>query len=147
MKNLFALFLVGLMMTSCKTTYLKQSTNVSNQKKSYNNILVVSRSKDKTARIKAETQMVKDLAARGVKAAPSIDVIQTESFSKELSEADLEALRENLVANGYDGILITNLINAEQYQDRHPLHVPRRARRRAPQRRVGRHRPRSVHAT
>ena len=117
MKNLFIVLVAALMVTSCKTTYLKQSTNVSNTKKAYNNILVVSRSKDKTARIKAETQMVKDLGQRGVKAASSIDVIQTESFSKELSEEDLQNLRKQLVTNGYDAILITNLINAEQYQD------------------------------
>ncbi len=117
MKNIIAICLVGLMMTSCKTSYLKQSTNVSNVKKSYNNILVVSKSKDKTTRIKGESQMVKDLAARGVRASSSIDVIQTESFSKELTEEDLQNLRNDLVANGYDAILITTLINAEQYQD------------------------------
>ena len=109
--------IITLSISSCKTTYLKQSTNVSNEKKSYNNILVVSRSKDMTARIKAEDQLVKDLAARGVKAASSIDEIKTDSFSKELTEEDLDNLKKKLIADGFDGVLVTNLINAEQYQD------------------------------
>lgn len=112
---LFGAFIFVL--SSCKTTYLKQSTNVSNVKKSYDKVLIVSRSKDKTARIKAEQQLVKDLAARGVNAESSMRVIQTESFSKELTEEDLDNLRKKLIADGYDGIVITNLINTEQYQD------------------------------
>lgn len=115
----FTLFLGVLMisMTACKTSYLKQSTNVSNIKKSYNNILIVSRSVDKTARIQSENQLVQDLAARGVNAETSIDVIKTESFSKEVSEEELEDLREALLEGGFDAILITNLIDTEQYQD------------------------------
>lgn len=111
------MLIITLSISGCKTTYLKQSTNVSKEKKSYNNILIVSRSQDMTARIKSEDQMVKDLGARGVKASSSIDVIKTESFSKEVTEADLENLRKKLIADGFDGVLITNLINAEQYQD------------------------------
>lgn len=115
--SLLILALLMFSLSGCKTTYLKQSTNVSKEKKPYNKILVVSRSKDKTARIKAEDQMVKDLAARGVKASSSIEVIRTESFSKEVTEEDLDNLRKKLIADGFDGVLVTNLINAEQYQD------------------------------
>ncbi len=118
MKKIFFLFgLFIFVLSSCKTTYLKQSTNVSNVKKSYDKILIVSRSKDKTARIKAEQRMVKDLAERGINAESSIQVIQTESFSKDVTEQDLDKLRKKFIADGYDGIVITNLINAEQYQD------------------------------
>ena len=117
MKNLFTLFLVAIVMTSCKTTYLKQSTNFSQVKRSYDKILVVSKSLDKTTRIKSENEMVKDLAARGVEAESSIRIIQTESFSKELTDEDLEKLRMDLVNAGFDGILVVNLINTEQYQD------------------------------
>lgn len=105
-------FLMG-----CATTYLQQSTNVSNIKKNYDKLLIVSKSRDMTARIKAEQEMVKDLAALGVKAESSIEVIKTESFNKELTEKELDALRETLVAQGYDGIVITNLVNAQEYTD------------------------------
>jgi Fe2+ transport system protein FeoA len=105
------------LLTGCATTYLQQSTNVSNIKKNYDKLLIVSKSRDMTARIKTEQEMVKDLAAMGVKAESSIEVIKTESFNKELTEKELDALRESLVAKGYDGIVITNLVNAQEYTD------------------------------
>lgn len=118
MKKIF--LIIGLfifVLSSCKTTYLKQSTNVSNVKKSYDKILVVSRSKDLSARLKTERQMVSDLGAGGVRAESSIDVIKTESFDKELTEKDLDELRKQLVAQGYDAVLITNLVDAQEYTD------------------------------
>jgi len=103
--------------TSCGSTYLTNSTNVSKQKKSYDKILVVSRTKDKTARINFENQVVNDLAANGVQAMTSVEVIRTDDFSKEVSEEQIASIREKLVADGFDGVIITNLINAEQYTD------------------------------
>ncbi len=118
MKKTFLLLTLAIfVLTSCKTTYLKQSTNVSNVKKSYDKVLVVSKSKDQTARIKAEQQMVKDLGAQGVKAESSMQVIKMESFDKQLSEEELDALREDIIASGYDAIVITTLINAQEYTD------------------------------
>ena len=116
-KIIFLVFGVCLFLTGCATTYLQQSTNVSNIKKSYDKLLIVSKSRDMTARIKAEQEMVKDLAAMGVKAESSIEVIKTESFNKELTEKELDELRESLVAQGFDGIVITNLINAQEYTE------------------------------
>lgn len=118
MKKIF--LIIGLfifVLSSCKTTYLKQSTNVSNVKKSYDKILVVSRSKDLSARLKTERQIVSDLGAGGVRAESSIDVIKTESFDKDLTEKDLDKLRKQLVAQGYDAVLITNLVDAQEYTD------------------------------
>lgn len=103
--------------TSCGSTYLTNSTNVSKQKKSYDKILVVSRTKDKTARINFENQVVSDLAANGVQAMTSVEVIRTDDFSKEVSEEQVAGLRQKLVSEGFDGVIITNLINAEQYTD------------------------------
>ena len=105
------------LLTGCASTYLQQSTNVSNIKKNYDKLLIVSRSKDLTARVKGEQQMVKDLAALGIKAESSIEIIKTESFDKELTEKELDALRKSLVDQGFDGIVITNLIDAQEYTD------------------------------
>ncbi len=116
-KKVLLFGLIGFLLFSCKTTYLKQSTNVSNVKKSYDKILMVSRSKDKTARIKAETQMAQELKNRGVNAEPAFDVIRTESFSKEITEGELESMIQDLVAKGFTGIVVTNLINAQEYTD------------------------------
>ena len=118
MKKIFILLLLkSLLLSGCASTYLQNSTNVSKQKKKYDKILVVSRSKDRTARVRAEDQMVRDLQARGVNAVSAIDVIKTASFDKELTDAELDDLRNKLIANGYDGVVITNLVDASQYKD------------------------------
>ncbi len=85
--------------------------------KNYDKLLIVSRSKDLTARVKGEQQLVKDLAALGIKAESSIEIIKTESFDKELTEKELDALRMSLVAQGFDGIVVTNLIDTQEYSD------------------------------
>jgi len=105
------------LLTSCGSSYLTNATNVSKQKKSYDKILVVSRTKDKTVRINFEDQLVADLAANGVQAMTSVDVIQMDALSKEVSEEQVAGLRQKLVSEGFDGVIITNLINAEQYTD------------------------------
>jgi len=111
------LILSCLVAVGCSSSYMTSSTNVSKEKKSYNKILVVAKTKNKTARIRFEDQVVTDLSALGVAAASSMDVIKVESFDKELTEKDLDKLRSDLVASGYDGILVTNLIDASQYTD------------------------------
>lgn len=118
MKNILHTFVLSfLMLLGCSSSYLTSSTNVSQEKKSYDKILVVAKTKNKTARIRFEDQVVADLGALGVHAASSMDVIKVDSFDKQLTEKDLDNLRNNLVASGYDGIIVTNLIDASQYTD------------------------------
>jgi hypothetical protein len=107
----------ALLVSGCSSTYLQNSTNVSQIKKSYDKILVVARARDNTSRIKFEDQVVQDFAAQGITALSSMNVIKKESFSKELSDKEIENLRNKLVADGFSGVLITNLVNAEQYTD------------------------------
>ena len=116
-KIYFLLFLSALFITGCKTTYLEQSTNVSSSKRSYNKILVVSRTKDVSARVNGERQIVDELAKKGVTAVSSIDVIKTESFDKELTEKELDDLVNNLLAQGYEGVIVNNLVDASEYTD------------------------------
>lgn len=101
--------------TGCATTYLQQSTNVSNQKKKYEKILVVHRAADKTVRIALENDIVNDLKMKGVNAAASIQAIKTVSFDKELTEAQLDELVDTLLKQGYTGVIVTNLLDASQY--------------------------------
>ena len=116
-KIYFPLLLSVLFITGCKTTYLEQSTNVSNEKRSYNKILVVSRTKDISARVNGERQVANDLLKRGVNAESSIDLIKTESFDKELTEKELDDLVSNLIEQGFEGVLITNLVDTSEYTD------------------------------
>lgn len=116
MKRFIPLFvLMVFVLSGCKTTYMTNSTNVSNQKKNYDKILVVYREGDMTGRIALENQLVRDLKAQGVNAVSSIQVIKTDSFEKELSEAELDQLVETLLSDGYTGVLVTNLLDKSQY--------------------------------
>ena len=116
MKRLIPLFLLAIFaLSGCKTTYMTNSTNVSNQKKKYDKLLIVYREGDMTGRIALENQLVKDLKMQGVNAVSSIQVIKTDSFEKELSEAELDQLVESLLAAGYTGVLVTNLLDKSQY--------------------------------
>lgn len=103
--------------SSCASTYLKNSSNVSGSKKSYEKILVVAKAKDKLSRIKFEDQVVLDLTAAGVKAFSSMSVITTESFNKKISEKDIEEIRLKLIEDGYNGVIVTNLVDVNQYTD------------------------------
>ena len=111
------LIFITFLTTSCSSSYLKDSSNVSKSKKQYDKILVVAKAKDKVARLKFENQVVQDFAANGIKASSSMEVIQKESFSKEVTEEDIEELRLKLVQDGYSGVIITYLISKDQYTD------------------------------
>lgn len=118
MKKIIIYFgFIVFLFSSCASSYLKDSSNISKEKKTYDKVLIVAKAKDKVARIKFEDQLVKDLSLNGVNAVSSISVINTESFNKELSEDDIEKLREKLINDGYDGVIITNLIDKQQYTD------------------------------
>lgn len=106
-----------LFMLGCGTTYLKNSSNVSKTKKKYDKILVVARSKEKLVRFRFEDQVVNDLAAQGVIAKSSKDIIRTEALNKDLSEGDMDNLRSKLVEDGYSGVIVTNLVNTSEYTD------------------------------
>jgi len=109
----FAIF--TFLTTSCGGNFLMNSSNVSKVKKNYDKILILAKAKDQVARINFEDQVVKDFAARGIKASSSISVIKTESFSKEISEKDIEEMRLKLVKDGYTGVIITYLVSKDQY--------------------------------
>ncbi len=87
-KIITILGLIAFLATGCSSSYLKDSSNVSNSKKQYDKILVVAKAKDNVARLKFENQVVQDFAANGIEATSSMSVIKTESFSKEVTEKD-----------------------------------------------------------
>ncbi len=104
------------LLSSC-SSYLTSSENVGKVKNNYNKILVVGRSKDKTARIKFENNVVDELVANGVNAIASHATKNIININKKYSESELVSLKKSLVSNKYDGVLVTNLINTEEYTD------------------------------
>ena len=116
-KSILYFGLFTLLFSSCVTSYLKDSSVVNNNKKSYEKVLVIAKTSDKTSRTTFENQVVQDLAANGVNATSSISIIKTDSFAKELSDEEIEDLKEKLINDGFDGVIITNLIDKQQYTD------------------------------
>ena len=108
--------LLSLLLSSC-SSYLTSSENVSNTKNDYEKILVIGRSKDNTARIKFENSVVSQLAEQGLNGISSYAANAMVNINKKYSDSELAALRKRLMSNGYDGVIVTNLINTEAYTD------------------------------
>lgn len=118
MKTIQILFgLTAILLLSGCSSYLTGYENVSNVKNTYEKILVVGRSKSKTARIKFENSVVGQLKESGVSAVASHTTKTLIDLNKKYSESDLANLKKNLMANGFDGVIVTNLINTEEYTD------------------------------
>ena len=113
--NLFVLSLL-LLLSGC-TSYLTGYENVSNVKNSYEKILVIGRSKSKTARIKFENSVVDQLKENEVSAVASHASKRMIDLKKQYSEGELATLKKKLMSNGFDGVIVTNLINTEEYTD------------------------------
>ena len=111
-----ASFIFILILSGC-SSYLTGYENVSNIKNTYEKILVIGRSKSKTARIKFENSVVDQLNESGVLAVASHATKAVIDLNKKYSEGELRNLKKKLMANGFDGVLITNLINTEEYTD------------------------------
>ena len=102
---------------SACSSYLTTAENISKTKQSYNKILVVGRSKDNTARVKFENSVVEQLQQNGVSAMASYSLDGAKDITKEYSEAQIAQFKQKLISYGVDGVIVTNLINTEQYTD------------------------------
>ncbi|MEM8846771.1 MAG: hypothetical protein AAFY00_06020, partial [Bacteroidota bacterium] len=109
-------FLIVFLLQAC-SSYLTNSENVSNTKNNYDKILVVGRSKDKTTRIKFENSVISQLAEQGLNAISSYSANAMVDINRKYSDSELSTLKKRLMANGYDGVIVTNLINTEAYTD------------------------------
>jgi len=96
---------------------LTSSENVGKTKKNYEKILIIGRSKDKTARIKFENSVVAELEENGVAGVASHAANKIIDLNKKYSDSELSTLKKKLISNDYDGVIVTNLINTEEYTD------------------------------
>jgi len=124
--NLLLLLTVtaSLLMTGCGATYMTQSKTVVDSKKSYSKILVISRGKNEIARSLLEQDIAKALKSHGVQAV----AYHKESgigvpVDVELTEQQVAALKKRVIDEGYDGAVITHLINVEEYKELIPAGV------------------------
>lgn len=109
--------LIFVVLLSGCSSYLTSSENVSKTKNNYGKILVVGRSKDQTARIKFENSVVAQLAESGINGVASHAANGIININKKYADDELVSLKKNLMSNGMDGVIVTNLINTEEYTD------------------------------
>ena len=124
--NLFLLIAIttSLLMSGCGASFMTQSKAVVDAKKSYSKILVISRGKNEIARSLLEQDIAKELKGHGVNAV----AYHKESgigvpVDVELTEEQVEALKQKVIDSGYDGAIITHLVNTEEYRELIPTGV------------------------
>ncbi len=110
-------WLVFVLLQGCAGSYLQEAINVSNDKKSYDKILVVTRASDKASRIRSERALVNRLAESGIEAIASHEEPLTSALPEKISESQAKAFADKLSAKGYEGIIVTHLVNTQQYSD------------------------------
>ncbi|MCO5726059.1 hypothetical protein [Robiginitalea marina] len=117
MKKYSIFLLIAMLVTSCATTYLTNSRNFSQEKRAYDKIVVIGISKSRVARAQFEQEVVNGLAAQGVNAISSnssgIDI----PMEGTLSDSQASELNQKLMQAGFDGAIITHLVNASEYTD------------------------------
>ena len=72
-----------------------------------NNILVIARTDNMSARIAFENEIVKELTARGIKATASFEKFPKLNPDKEITEEDQKKIKTMLLEDGFDGVVLT----------------------------------------
>ncbi len=115
-KHVWVCFL-ALLMTGCASSYLTNSRTFSQEKKPYNKIVVIGVSKSRLTRSQFEQDVADGLTARGVNAVPSYNSGIEIPMDGTLSDGQAAEVNRQLLAAGFDGAVVTNLVDASQYTD------------------------------
>ena len=115
---LLGLLMLSLTFSGCGSSFMTQSETLSDSKNSYSKILVVSRGSNEIARSLLEQDIARELEKHGVSAV----AYHKESgigipVDVELTDAQFEDLERQVEEGGYDGAIITHLVNVEEYRD------------------------------
>jgi hypothetical protein len=78
-----------------------------------NNMLVIARTDNTSARIAFENEIVKELTSRGIKATASFEKIPKLNPDKEITEDDQKKIKTMLMDHDFDGVVLT-VIKEEQ---------------------------------
>ncbi len=117
MKKHAFIWFVALLMTGCASSYLTNSRNYSQEKKTYGKIAVIGVAKSRLARSQFEQEVADGLTARGVNAVPSYNSGIDIPMDGTLSDSQAAEVNRQLLAAGFDGAIVTNLVDASQYTD------------------------------
>ena len=113
-----------LLITGCGSMYMTKSQTVVKEKKSYSKILVIARGKNEIARSIFEQDIARNLEGHGIKGV----AYHKESglgvpVDTDLTEAQIADLRNKVIEMGFDGVILTHLVNTQNYKELIPTGV------------------------
>ncbi len=100
---------------SCSTTMQYTWTKDNYEGRKYTKILVITESNSQQGRLNAENAIVEALAKEGINATNSLVLFPPTQNNHELSEDEIE---NRILEGGYDGVLITSLVDAKSREVR-----------------------------
>jgi hypothetical protein len=107
--------LVFLVFNSCSSVKVLNSWKADDiYKVKNNNILVIARTDNMSARIAFENEIVKDLRAKDIKATASFEKFPKLDPDKKLTEEDQERIKSMLRDNGFNGVVLTVVKEAQE---------------------------------
>lgn len=104
--SLFAL----LFLMSCSSTMKYTWTNDGYEGRQFKKILVIGEAKTQQGRLNAENAIVNALTKEGITATNSVSIFPPTQNNHELNEDEIE---NRILGGGYDGVLITSLVDAK----------------------------------
>jgi hypothetical protein len=113
-----------LVLGSCGSAYMTKSQTVVKEKKSYSKILVIARGTNEIARSIFEQDVARNLDSHGINGVAyhkesGIDV----PVDIDLTEDQVVGLKQKVAEMGFDGVIITHLVNTEEYRELIPTGV------------------------
>lgn len=110
----YSLMFIFLALSACSTAKVLnswKSDNVADVRD--NNMLVIARTNNKSARIAFESEIVKELTEKGIKATASFEKIPKLNPDKEITEQEQENIKKVLLDSGFNGVVLT-VVKEEQ---------------------------------
>lgn len=122
--SFFCLLGSALLISGCGSMYMTKSQTVVKGKKPYSKILVIARGTNEIARSIFEQDVARNLEKHGIDGV----AYHKESgigvpVDSDLDEAQIEDLKQKVIGMGFDGVILTHLVNTEQYKELIPTGV------------------------
>lgn len=115
MNRIFISMILLLFLWSCSSTMEYTWTKEDYQGRVYEKVLVIVMSPTQQGRMNAENAIVEYLTKEGISATNSLTLFPSVNDQNELSEQEIE---NRILDGGYDGVLITELVDAKTRQVR-----------------------------
>ena len=114
----------ALLLNGCASAYMTQSKAVVKTKKPYDKILVIARGKNEIARSIFEQDVARNLESHGIDGvAYHKESGRGVPVDTDLTDAEVAQLKQKVTDMGFDGVILTHLVNTEEYKELIPTGV------------------------